>query len=148
MSTESVLFVLIMIWWHLTVCGRSGNMLNSDKAMRNLSALYHQVKRWSLSFDAPVHIVSGSRSLQCNSEGKCQCKPGVTGKKCDRCEENYYDFSSQGCKPCGCNSAGSRGNQPRCDPYSGICQCKENVEGKRCGGWVRTLTHTFPMPHG
>ncbi|GFG33810.1 hypothetical protein Cfor_03510 [Coptotermes formosanus] len=76
----------------------------------------------------------GSRSLQCNSEGKCQCKPGVTGKKCDHCEENYYDFSSQGCKPCGCNSAGSRGNLPRCDPYSGICQCKENVEGKRCGG--------------
>lgn len=27
---------------------------------------------------------TGSRSLQCNVEGKCQCKPGVTGEKCDR----------------------------------------------------------------
>ncbi|XP_069688400.1 laminin subunit gamma-1 [Periplaneta americana] len=76
----------------------------------------------------------GSRSLQCNSEGRCQCKPGVTGDKCDRCEANHYDFSGHGCKPCGCNHAGSLGNQPRCDPYSGVCQCKENVEGKRCGG--------------
>ena len=44
MSTESVLFVLIMFWWRLTVCGRSGNMVNDDKAMWNLPALYHQVK--------------------------------------------------------------------------------------------------------
>ncbi|PSN35327.1 Laminin subunit gamma-1, partial [Blattella germanica] len=75
-----------------------------------------------------------SRSLQCNSEGKCQCKPGVTGEKCDRCDANHYDFSAQGCKPCGCNAAGSLENKPRCDPYTGVCQCKENVEGKRCGG--------------
>jgi coxsackievirus/adenovirus receptor len=84
-------------------------------------------------FIVTVHVL-GSRSLQCNSEGRCQCKPGVTGEKCDHCEDNYYDFSNQGCKPCGCNAAGSLGNRPRCDPYSGICQCKENVEGRRCGG--------------
>nr|CAD7262431.1 unnamed protein product [Timema shepardi] len=75
----------------------------------------------------------GSRSLQCNSEGRCQCKPGVTGDKCDRCEINNYDFSEQGCKPCGCYQSGSQGNQPNCDPTSGTCQCKENVEGKQCG---------------
>ncbi|XP_050515179.1 laminin subunit gamma-1-like [Diabrotica virgifera virgifera] len=74
----------------------------------------------------------GSRSLQCNAEGKCQCKPGVTGEKCDRCEENFFDFSSSGCKTCGCHPAGSFNNQPTCDPYNGMCQCKENVEGKQC----------------
>nr|CAD7454512.1 unnamed protein product [Timema tahoe] len=78
----------------------------------------------------------GSRSLQCNSEGRCQCKPGVTGDKCDRCDINNYDFSEQGCKPCGCYQSGSQGNQPNCDPTSGTCQCKENVEGKQCGRWV------------
>lgn len=74
----------------------------------------------------------GSRSLQCNSEGKCQCKPGVTGDKCDRCEANHYDFGNEGCKNCGCTPAGSINNKPTCDPHSGTCYCKENVEGKRC----------------
>ncbi|XP_054274289.1 laminin subunit gamma-1-like isoform X2 [Macrosteles quadrilineatus] len=76
----------------------------------------------------------GSRSLQCNSEGRCQCKPGVTGDKCDRCDDNYYDFGPWGCKPCDCYAPGSYLNQPRCDTVSGVCQCKEHVEGQRCTG--------------
>ncbi|KAG5872836.1 hypothetical protein JTB14_008163 [Gonioctena quinquepunctata] len=76
----------------------------------------------------------GSRSLQCNVEGKCQCKPGVDGNKCDRCELNFFDFSSSGCKTCGCHVAGSFNDEANCDPYEGICQCKENVEGKQCNG--------------
>ncbi|KAL3276258.1 hypothetical protein HHI36_020973 [Cryptolaemus montrouzieri] len=74
----------------------------------------------------------GSKVLQCNSEGKCQCKPGVTGDKCNRCEANHYDFGPHGCKNCGCSEIGSINNTPSCDPYSGTCYCKENVEGKRC----------------
>ncbi|XP_014222768.1 laminin subunit gamma-1 isoform X2 [Trichogramma pretiosum] len=74
----------------------------------------------------------GSRSLQCNTEGKCQCKPGVTGDKCDRCAANHYDFSSFGCSSCECSEAGSLNNAPSCDPVTGMCMCKDNVEGKRC----------------
>ncbi|XP_066585793.1 laminin subunit gamma-1 [Prorops nasuta] len=74
----------------------------------------------------------GSRSLQCNSEGKCQCKPGVTGDKCDRCAANFYNFGSLGCTSCECSLAGSHLNTPSCDPNTGSCTCKENVEGKRC----------------
>ncbi|XP_060520343.1 laminin subunit gamma-1-like isoform X2 [Cylas formicarius] len=74
----------------------------------------------------------GSRNLQCNGEGKCQCKPGVVGDKCDKCALNHYDFSMQGCKSCNCLDAGSAYNQPSCDPRSGVCYCKENVEGKQC----------------
>ncbi|XP_028035475.1 laminin subunit gamma-1 [Bombyx mandarina] len=75
---------------------------------------------------------TGSRSLQCNAEGKCQCKPGVTGDKCDACAPNHYEFTNQGCKPCGCNESGSYGNTPQCDPQTGVCLCKQNVEGRRC----------------
>lgn len=75
---------------------------------------------------------TGSLFQQCNSEGKCQCKPGVTGDKCDRCAENYYDFSKSGCKSCNCYQAGSAFNAPRCHPETGFCSCKENVEGKQC----------------
>ncbi|XP_076248690.1 laminin subunit gamma-1 [Calliopsis andreniformis] len=74
----------------------------------------------------------GSRNLQCNSEGKCQCKPGVTGDKCDRCASNYHNFGPYGCTSCECAVAGSLDNTPNCDPVSGTCSCKENVEGKRC----------------
>lgn len=74
----------------------------------------------------------GSRSLQCNGEGKCQCKPGVTGEKCDRCDANFYNFGHHGCSPCNCDPAGSLDNTPSCDPDTGVCVCKDNVEGTHC----------------
>ena len=76
--------------------------------------------------------IVGSTNLQCNREGKCFCKPGVTGEKCDRCDNNFYDFGPSGCKECGCNIAGSLQTQAACDSVTGTCQCKENVEGKQC----------------
>ncbi|GBP01913.1 Laminin subunit gamma-1 [Eumeta japonica] len=76
-------------------------------------------------------LLFGSRNLQCNAEGKCQCKPGVTGDKCDACAPNHYDFTSQGCKPCGCSESGSYGNIPQCDPVTGVCICKKNVEAQQ-----------------
>ncbi|KAJ8915786.1 hypothetical protein NQ315_004598 [Exocentrus adspersus] len=75
---------------------------------------------------------TGSINLQCNAEGKCQCKPGVTGEKCDRCDVNHFSLTTQGCKSCGCSEIGSANNRPNCDPYTGACYCKENVEGVRC----------------
>ncbi|XP_013774278.1 laminin subunit gamma-1-like [Limulus polyphemus] len=75
---------------------------------------------------------TGSRGLQCNRQGQCQCKPGVDGERCDRCSSNYYDFTSQGCRPCGCNVAGSVNSKPSCDAVTGTCRCKDNVEGQRC----------------
>ncbi|KAI5735373.1 hypothetical protein M8J77_017507 [Diaphorina citri] len=74
----------------------------------------------------------GSLNLQCNSEGRCQCKPGVTGDKCDRCDVNHYDFGEAGCKSCECNPAGSVKNTPNCDSVKGQCECKDNVEGAQC----------------
>lgn len=41
-------------------------------------------------------------------------------------------YAPQGCKPCGCNTAGSRDNEASCDPSSGVCVCKDNVEGQQC----------------
>lgn len=74
----------------------------------------------------------GSSSLQCNSEGKCRCKPGVTGDKCNECALNYYDLTNTGCKECGCSEAGSYQNRLNCNRHTGVCDCKENVEGRRC----------------
>ncbi|NXO35874.1 LAMC2 protein, partial [Locustella ochotensis] len=75
----------------------------------------------------------GSLSPQCDSEGRCSCKPGVTGDKCDRCQLGFESLSEAGCwrsgesLQCECDPAGSTG-----DCHSGHCVCKESTTGERC----------------
>jgi len=41
----------------------------------------------------------GSTNGQCDIvTGQCECQPGVTGLQCERCEVNFFGFSSSGCK--------------------------------------------------
>jgi len=78
---------------------------------------------------------TGSIQSQCSLDGKCECKPGVTGDKCDMCEANYWNFPEEtdaGCESCDCMVEGSLGNRPNCDVTNGQCSCKQNVEGQRC----------------
>ena len=59
-------------------------------------------------------IFTGSTDLQCSIDGKCQCKAGVTGDKCDQCEANYWNFPDEadpGCESCECMVEGSLGNR-------------------------------------
>ncbi|KAG8518810.1 Multiple epidermal growth factor-like domains protein 9 [Galemys pyrenaicus] len=62
------------------------------------------------------------------SSGKCQCKVGVVGSTCDRCQDGYYDFSKSGCLPCRCNNRSAS-----CDALTGAClNCQENSKGDHC----------------
>jgi len=49
-------------------------------------------------YNNAYEFVTGSEDLQCDASGQCQCKPGVSGQQCDRCEENFYDFGIYGCR--------------------------------------------------
>ncbi|XP_058698352.1 laminin subunit gamma-2 isoform X2 [Poecile atricapillus] len=75
----------------------------------------------------------GSLSPQCDSDGRCSCKPGVMGDKCDRCQLGFESLSEAGCwrsgqsLQCECDPAGSMG---ACQ--SGLCVCKESTTGERC----------------
>ena len=41
---------------------------------------------------------TGSVNATCQKYGgQCDCKPGVTGRMCDRCIAGFYNFSSEGC---------------------------------------------------
>ncbi|XP_048845494.1 laminin subunit gamma-1 [Brienomyrus brachyistius] len=71
----------------------------------------------------------GSLSTQCDNSGRCSCKTGVFGDKCDRCQPGFHSLTEAGCRPCSCNSYGST---QECDTSTGRCQCKENVEGFNC----------------
>ncbi|XP_067402634.1 laminin subunit alpha-3 isoform X1 [Emydura macquarii macquarii] len=62
------------------------------------------------------------------SNGQCKCRPGITGRQCDRCSPGSYSFPD--CFPCNCNKDGTEPDV--CDPQTGVCLCKENVEGVEC----------------
>ncbi|TRY84024.1 hypothetical protein DNTS_013565, partial [Danionella cerebrum] len=69
---------------------------------------------------------------RCNPHtGQCQCKPGVVGTHCDRCEDGAFGFDScAGCQKCNCDAAAAL-VQP-CDPVNGACACQPGVNGPNC----------------
>ncbi|KAI3378928.1 hypothetical protein SNEBB_010582 [Seison nebaliae] len=72
----------------------------------------------------------GSLNQHCDYNGRCQCKPGVGGDKCDRCLPGYWSFTQNGCGECTCSNEGSINNI--CDQRTGVCTCKRNVKGDMC----------------
>ncbi|XP_013862069.1 laminin subunit gamma-3 [Austrofundulus limnaeus] len=73
--------------------------------------------------------IDGSESLQCDEKGRCVCRVGVTGEKCDTCHEGFHSLGPGGCRPCECDQGGS---MDHCSPLDGRCYCKPNVEGQSC----------------
>ncbi|XP_004396930.1 PREDICTED: laminin subunit gamma-2 [Odobenus rosmarus divergens] len=77
----------------------------------------------------------GSLSAGCDNSGRCSCKPGVTGDRCDRCLPGFHMLTDAGCtrdqrlpdSTCDCDPAGILGP---CD--EGRCVCKPAVTGERC----------------
>ncbi|XP_078499294.1 laminin subunit gamma-2 [Lissotriton helveticus] len=99
---------------------------------------YHRIRR----SDGDVCLIcncnpTGSVSAQCDTYGRCHCKPGVMGEKCDRCQPGFHSLTQAGCVPekksldrrCDCDPAGSVGD---CDAATGRCVCKTSVTGDRC----------------
>uniref|UniRef100_A0A4W3JXR0 Laminin subunit gamma 1 n=1 Tax=Callorhinchus milii TaxID=7868 RepID=A0A4W3JXR0_CALMI len=88
----------------------------------------------------------GSLSTQCDNYGRCSCKPGVMGDKCDRCQPGYHSLTEAGCRPCACNPAGSTAE---CSLDTGRCICKDNVEGFNCERCKPGFFNLEPSnPHG
>uniref|UniRef100_A0A8C9P8W3 Laminin subunit gamma-2 n=1 Tax=Spermophilus dauricus TaxID=99837 RepID=A0A8C9P8W3_SPEDA len=77
----------------------------------------------------------GSLSARCDNSGRCSCKPGVTGDRCDRCLTGFHTLTDAGCirdqrqldSKCDCDPAGIAGP---CD--ASRCVCKPAVTGDRC----------------
>ncbi|EDW03702.1 laminin subunit beta-1 [Drosophila grimshawi] len=66
--------------------------------------------------------------------GACHCKPNVTGRRCDRCKEGYWQLNQanpDGCESCTCNTLGTVNNSG-CNMHNGECHCKRLVTGKDC----------------
>merc|ERR1712029_549747 len=65
---------------------------------------------------------------QQSSTNGCECKPNVTGLKCNQCKPGFYGFDT-GCRECDC---GPKVLGFRCNQTTGECLCKPTVDGKQC----------------
>lgn len=78
------------------------NYLKVFKKVLKKTLFFHEISfAWKITYNTIALIcgsIVGSENLQCDAGGRCQCKPGVAGDKCDRCENNYFDFGQAGCR--------------------------------------------------
>ena len=72
--------------------------------------------------------VKGTVSEICDkNNGRCLCKPGYGGARCDQCISGFTGFPN--CLPCNCSSIGSPSES--CD-VTGKCVCHPHFGGKQC----------------
>ncbi|XP_008566171.1 PREDICTED: laminin subunit gamma-1, partial [Galeopterus variegatus] len=109
---------------HCTNCRDNTDGANCERCRENFFRLGNH-EACSPCHCSPV----GSLSTQCDSYGRCSCKPGVMGDKCDRCQPGFHSLTEAGCRPCSCNPSGSI---DECNVETGRCVCKDNVEGFNC----------------
>ncbi|KAH9636206.1 hypothetical protein HF086_007158 [Spodoptera exigua] len=80
----------------------------------------------------PCSCGSGAVSNICDPHsGQCKCRAGWEGHTCEQCARGHYGPK---CRPCQCDTAGSRDCEDGlcpCDEW-GRCPCKENVVGEKC----------------
>ncbi|XP_006890633.1 PREDICTED: usherin [Elephantulus edwardii] len=77
-----------------------------------------------------------NNSLICDKMGgQCNCKRHASGRRCDQCQDGFYNLQEldpEGCRPCDCNTSGTLDGDVTCHPNSGQCKCKANVIGLQC----------------
>nr|XP_021501092.1 laminin subunit alpha-3 isoform X2 [Meriones unguiculatus] len=76
----------------------------------------------------------------CDDRGRCLCRPGVEGVRCDSCRQGSYSFPI--CQACQCSTIGSY--PVPCDPLTGQCECLPGIAGKQCD---RCLSGAYDFPY-
>ncbi|XP_041451135.1 laminin subunit alpha-1 isoform X1 [Drosophila obscura] len=78
-----------------------------------------------------------------DGEVSCVCKPGYTGRLCERCHPGYFGnpamYPNSSCQACNCNPDGIRAEG--CDSETGQCYCREGVTGLKCSKCLAERHH-------
>ncbi|XP_061588324.1 laminin subunit alpha-3-like isoform X2 [Cololabis saira] len=69
----------------------------------------------------------GTVSGICDASGRCLCRQGVEGERCDRCQSRDHSFPN--CQACRCRGAGVA--EGACST-NGQCSCLPNYVGQEC----------------
>ncbi|XP_041698141.2 laminin subunit alpha-3 isoform X3 [Coregonus clupeaformis] len=69
----------------------------------------------------------GSVLELCDASGRCMCREGVEGQRCDRCRPGHHTFPN--CQVCRCDGAGVTDRV--CGPNR-QCRCRANYIGQQC----------------
>ncbi|ALC39660.1 wb, partial [Drosophila busckii] len=76
-------------------------------------------------------------------EVSCVCKPGYTGRLCERCRQGYFGnpmlYPNSSCEACNCNPDGIK--EEGCNVETGQCYCREGVTGLKCNKCIAERTH-------
>ena len=86
-------------------------------------------------------VLGTKEDTTCSETGKCVCKEGYAGDKCDQCAATFFQTTIGGettpCTACGCETRGSvDGN---CDD-TGKCKCNDElIEGDKCDACIATF---------
>uniref|UniRef100_A0A8R1I6V3 Laminin-like protein epi-1 n=2 Tax=Caenorhabditis japonica TaxID=281687 RepID=A0A8R1I6V3_CAEJA len=80
-----------------------------------------------------------AKSCDVSEEGQllqCNCKPGYTGDRCDKCAAGFFGQPQQqggSCEPCQCNNNNNLTDSRACHPVSGDCYlCEQHTDGRHC----------------
>ncbi|XP_008332400.1 laminin subunit alpha-3 isoform X3 [Cynoglossus semilaevis] len=69
----------------------------------------------------------GTTYAVCDSSGRCLCREGVEGQRCDRCRPGYHSFPN--CEACRCDGSGV--SDSVCTS-GGQCVCLASYRGQEC----------------
>lgn len=116
------------------------NLLQKEATVPNVKKNYYEKTTIVNSNNGPIKEKSckacncdqtGSIDTECtNEKGKCSCKTGFQGDKCNQCDVNNAFGTHPNCKQCGCDITGSKGQD--CS-NTGVCTCKTDYEGSPKG---------------
>ncbi|XP_076245323.1 wing blister [Calliopsis andreniformis] len=76
---------------------------------------------------------SNTCMVRTDTEPICVCKPGYSGRQCEKCARGYYGdphLPGGKCVPCNCYLAGSLTDE--CDIETGQCRCRPGSTGRDC----------------
>uniref|UniRef100_A0A915PQH1 Laminin subunit alpha n=1 Tax=Setaria digitata TaxID=48799 RepID=A0A915PQH1_9BILA len=77
------------------------------------------------------------------TEGSCNCKRYVAGRRCDKCADGFFqleEHNQYGCRACNCDVGGALG--VGCDMQTGECRCRPRITGQKCNRPIEN--HYFP----
>uniref|UniRef100_A0A1I7X3T8 Laminin EGF-like domain-containing protein n=1 Tax=Heterorhabditis bacteriophora TaxID=37862 RepID=A0A1I7X3T8_HETBA len=102
-TVQSAIVTQLVVWVKTAT-----KLADSVTAVKECLARYNGKKLKSMLYDCiswNIYLfqtcdcdIIGSEGVSCDlHSGKCVCKPGVTGTKCDQCLPNHYGLSDEGC---------------------------------------------------